>query len=131
VAVQTKLTQVPAALLETAAQSRIHAAGQQDGQTRFWGYLCIALPKKELQVAARNLALSWSFPIPISRPQRYSCRQKPFRDSISEAPMAVIPFPNPLEMHQKAPEKATAHPVDTYFSRLSPASRRGFRICPG
>jgi hypothetical protein len=42
--------------------------------------------------------------------------------------MAIIPFHNPLEMHPRAPGKATAHPVDTYFSRLAPASRRGFRI---
>jgi hypothetical protein len=42
--------------------------------------------------------------------------------------MAVIPFPNPQEMHQNTPGKPTAHPVDTYFSRLAPASRRGFRI---
>ena len=42
--------------------------------------------------------------------------------------MAVLMFPNPLEMHQKAPGKASAHPVDTFLGRLSPASRRGFRI---
>ena len=46
--------------------------------------------------------------------------------------MAVIPFPNPLEIHQKSPQdaarKATAHPVDVYLGRLGPASRRGFLI---
>ena len=42
--------------------------------------------------------------------------------------MSVIPFPNALEMPQKAPRKATAHPVDVYLGRLGPASRRGFRI---
>lgn len=46
--------------------------------------------------------------------------------------MAVIPFPNPLEIHrqspQDAPGKATTHPVDVYLGRLGPASRRGFRI---
>lgn len=46
--------------------------------------------------------------------------------------MAVIPFPNPQEIHQKwpqdAPGKATAHPVDVYLGRLGPASRRGFLI---
>ena len=46
--------------------------------------------------------------------------------------MAVIPFPNPLEIHQKstldAPRKASANPVDTYLGRMAPASARGFVI---
>src|SRR3984885_8415816 len=46
--------------------------------------------------------------------------------------MAIIPFPKFHEIHQKspqdAPRKAVAHPVDVYLGRLSPASRRGFRI---
>lgn len=42
--------------------------------------------------------------------------------------MAVIQFPNPQEIHQKAPRKTVAHPVDVYLGRLSPASRRGFLI---
>ena len=46
--------------------------------------------------------------------------------------MAVIPFPNHHEIHQKTPQdatrKAVAHPVDVYLGRLSPASRRGFLI---
>ncbi len=46
--------------------------------------------------------------------------------------MAVIPFPNPSEIHQKSPQdatrKATAHPVDVYLGRMAPASARGFRI---
>ena len=46
--------------------------------------------------------------------------------------MAVIPFPNPHEIHQKStqdgPRKAIAHPVDVYLGRLAPASRRGFLI---
>jgi integrase/recombinase XerD len=46
--------------------------------------------------------------------------------------MALIPFPNPMEIHrqspQDAPRKATAHPVEVYLGRLAPASRRGFLI---
>jgi hypothetical protein len=42
--------------------------------------------------------------------------------------MAVIPFQKPQEIHQNAPRKASAHPVDVYLGRLSPASRRGLRI---
>jgi len=46
--------------------------------------------------------------------------------------MAVLMFPNPLEIHLENPQdgtrKASAHPVDVYLGRLSPASRRGFQI---
>lgn len=46
--------------------------------------------------------------------------------------MAVIPFPNPQEIHQEwpheAPREAKTHPVDIYLGRVAPASARGFRI---
>jgi site-specific recombinase XerD len=45
--------------------------------------------------------------------------------------MAVIPFPTPLEIHQKSPQdarKATAHPVDVDLGRMAPASAKGFLI---
>ena len=46
--------------------------------------------------------------------------------------MAIIPFPQPQEIHQKVPQdapgKASRHPVDAYLSRMAPASRRGFLI---
>ena len=65
---------------------------------------------------------SW-FPVPLLPPTELIC---------GGFEMAVIPFPKAheihLEIHQKAPRKATAHPVDVYLGRLGPASRRGFRI---
>ena len=50
--------------------------------------------------------------------------------------MAVIPFPNPMEIHLRSaprmpPRKATTHPVDVYLARLGPASRRWLPNSPG
>jgi hypothetical protein len=47
--------------------------------------------------------------------------------------MAVIPFPNPLEMHRKstldAPRKASAHPVDLPWQN-GPGLRQGLPNSP-